>query len=145
MTFFQARQRVQFAVLLMSRRLENPDDNLQNAFFSYDGNSFTFTPIGDDYLASADAIRALMGDLVVIAQRQNTKYGFVLVSLYDDRDGLFKAILHGVSANENQVMESVLLRRKFGNPILERFIKLDESPWTDPLVIPLREWLMSQP
>lgn len=140
LTFVQARKRVQFAVILMSRRLENPDDNLQNAFFSFDGKSFTFTPISDAYLATREGIIALSQDLVEQASRLKTKFGFLLVSVLVQDE--YKVFLHGLSSIEEQIMEAGLLRRKFGNPILQHWSESTSAPWTLAIVAPLKEWLM---
>ncbi len=141
LTFEQAYDRVLFAVILMARRLEDPDDNLQNALFSYDGTSFTFTPIGDEYLESAESISALSQDLVTLGERNNAVFAFLLVSHFLS-DEITEAVLHALSPTTAFVKTSVLHRRKFGNPILKRWSSPQPGHLlTDPIVQSLAESL----
>lgn len=121
LTFRQARDKVKFSVILMARRLTEPDENIPTCAFLYNTeDGITMVPISDSYLRDLDGMKALAHqDLPSQVRQKKANYVFLVVSLVT-KEGEY-IFLHGQSREDISHERALLLRGRRGHPLLQRW------------------------
>jgi hypothetical protein len=141
LTFRQEMDKVKFTTILAVRRLEDPLENIDPVFVYFDEGGMHVAAVDPALFLTPEsrlALRLTMQERIVDTDAHSV---FLVLTAQEAEGSIEWGYVLGISAKAWFQAESApLTRRRFGNPLLGRWVPTSNAPFRD-LMVPLHPFL----